>query len=142
LEQRLLVVKVANARVDPMKLFIRTAQAPSLDISYQLRWEGADQGLITAWASGIALGESQPDLAAAALRGELPVLPFKGGIEKAIEAKSKLGALHYLAMWQGLRNEPLNIDTECENQLVCTKTNVTVVFTLDTKRLLATGSER
>lgn len=45
--------------------------------------------------------------------------------------------MHYLAMWQGIRGEDLNIDTAAHQELRCTKTNILVQFTLDTKLLLA-----
>lgn len=136
------MVRVANARLIAMKIYCSIENAPSLDTPFEQRWEGPDEGLITAWASGLAMINTHPKVATAALRGELPVLAFKGGLEKSIEAKAKLGALHYLAMWQGLRNEPLDIDTDASNQRVCTKTNVLVEFTMDTRRLLATEADR
>ena len=57
--------------------------------------------------------------------------PWKGGVEKAIQKKLKYGVLNYLAMWQGLRGEDLNIDVEKELSLKCTATDMVVVFTSD-----------
>jgi hypothetical protein len=72
-----------------------------------------------------------PSLAAQAANGQLVVLPWKGGVEKAIKAKQKFGTLYYLAMWQGLRGEDLNLDPAEEVVLNCTKTGMAVVFTGD-----------
>lgn len=75
------------------------------------------------------------------MRGELPLLPFKGGIEppppdKPIKKRKKTGSHWYLAMWQGLRGEDLLIDTESAPRLTCALTGVEVTFTLDTAKLL------
>jgi hypothetical protein len=113
---------------------------PTLGESWEERQEGPDRGLISAWLRGIALAKEQPALAAAALRDELPVLPFRGGLERAIKVKNKVGALHYIAMWQGLRGNNLSIDLTKELQKTCSLTKVTVTFTGDTKRLLASES--
>lgn len=72
-----------------------------------------------------------PSLAAQAAEGQLVVLPWKGGVEKIIKKKQKFGTLYYLAMWQGLRGEDLNIDTTHETALKCTVTGMTVAFTSD-----------
>jgi hypothetical protein len=56
-------------------------------------------------------------------------LPWKGGVEKALKKKQKYGTLNYLAMWQGLRGEDLNIDTAEEISITCTATGMAVVFT-------------
>lgn len=77
------------------------------------------------------------------MRGELPILPFKGGIEppppdKPTPAKKrkKDGSFWYLAAIQGLRGEDLNIDTDATTSLHCSLTGVEVTFTLDTTKLL------
>lgn len=77
----------------------------------------------------------EPELAANAISGQLVVLPWKGGVEKAIKKKEKFGSLRYLAMWQGLRGEDLNIDTSTEPSLICTLTGMKVVFTSDYEKL-------
>lgn len=59
------------------------------------------------------------------------VLPWKGGVEKAIKKKQKFGTLYYLAMWQGLRGEDLNIDLDEETVMRCTATGMNVTFTRD-----------
>lgn len=75
-----------------------------------------------------------PKIAAAALDGQLPVLSWKGGVEKEIKKKEKFGTLNYVAMWQGLRGDSLNIDTDQELTLTCTATNMRVVYTSDVKK--------
>lgn len=54
---------------------------------------------------------------------------------KKIKSKNKIGALHYLAAWQGLRGEDLHLDTDAEISVTCSKTGVPVTFTLDITKL-------
>lgn len=100
-------------------------------LSYDERWGNVDLGLITSWERGREMSLEKPDLAKRALSGELPILPWRGGFEKANKKKSNYGALNYLAMWQGLRGEDLNIDVDKESILTCTATGMAVVFTSD-----------
>lgn len=58
----------------------------------------------------------------------MPVLAWKGGVDKKIKGK-KYGSLFYLATWQGLRGEDLNINQHEEVSLICSKTMVKVTFT-------------
>jgi hypothetical protein len=95
------------------------------------RWKSEDDGLITCWERGREKRLEDPSLAAQASDGQLVVLPWKGGVEKAIKKKQKFGTLFYLAMWQGLRGEDLNIDPTEEIVLNCTRTGMSVVFTGD-----------
>lgn len=97
-------------------------------------WNGPDQGLIACWERGRAKRHENPNLARKAEAGQLVVLPWKGGVEKATKVGKKYGALYYLAMWQGLRSEDLSIDTTEECAVVCTATGMTVVFTVDPSR--------
>jgi hypothetical protein len=95
------------------------------------RWDDADRGLIACWERGRQKALEDPDLAVRAKEGQLMPLPWKGGIESAGQKKRKYGTLSYLAMWQGLRGEDLDIDTETEHTRTCTTTKMTVVFTND-----------
>jgi hypothetical protein len=95
------------------------------------RWNAEDGGLIACWERGREKRLEDPALAAQAVEGQLVVLPWKGGVEKAIKKKQKYGTLFYLAMWQGLRGEDLDVDTSEELALNCTATGMTVVFTND-----------
>jgi hypothetical protein len=98
-------------------------------VTWDERWRAEDVGLIACWERGREKRLEDSRLAAQAAAGRLVVLPWKGGVEKAIEKRHKFGALFYLAMWQGLRGEDLNIDPTEETVLTCTATGMTVVFT-------------
>jgi hypothetical protein len=92
-------------------------------------WEGPDEGLIWCWERGRQERLERPDLAARADQGELVVgLDWKGGVEKKLKVEKKRGTLKYLATWQGLRGEDLDIDLEHERVIVCTRTGQAVVF--------------
>lgn len=95
------------------------------------RWTGEDAGLITCWERGREMRHEFPSVAEDATSGQLVVLPWKGGVEKAIKKKHKYGTFNYLAMWQGLRNQDLDLDTSKEISLVCSVTGMEVVFTSD-----------
>lgn len=95
------------------------------------RWNSEDNGLIASWERGREKRHENPSLAAQAAGGQLVVLPWKGGVEKAIKKTQKFGTLFYLAMWQGLRGEDLDINSAEEIVLRCTTTGMTVVFTTD-----------
>lgn len=110
---------------------------PPFEHDFDRRLKGSDQGLTNAWIAGIRHAKEHPDVAARAKAGELPVLPYRGGVDRAIKTRHKIGALQYVAMWQGLRHEDLHIDTEAEPMMVCQRTGVPVTFTLDIKKLFA-----
>ena len=114
------------------------AHPPAL-ADFDQRVNGPDGGLINAWLAGIALRQRHPGLVAAAMAGELPVLPYRGGVERAIKARDKVGSLHYLAMWQGLRGEDLELKTDAEPVLTCVRTGVPVRYTGDVGQWFAEG---
>lgn len=101
------------------------------DLSTNELWKGSDGGLIACWERGREMATKKPELAKAALAGELVPLPWKGGLEAAIKTKKKYGTMRYLAMWQGLRGENMSIDTSIEYQIFCQRFHVTVTFTAD-----------
>lgn len=103
---------------------------PTLGESWEDRQEGADKGLISAWLSGVEKQKSWLEIASAAKRRELPVLPFKGGVEKPVKVV-KTGSLHYIAMWQGLRGDDLNVSLGSSPSMTCSKTGVKVIYTDD-----------
>lgn len=103
-------------------------------LSWDERWKGNDKGLITCWEVGRELREKEPELASRAEQGELPILGWKGGVEKKTKKGEKFGTLFYLALWQGLRGDDLNIDFSQESELVCTKTGMRVIYTGDLKK--------
>lgn len=107
-------------------------ESPRENLSWEELWEGDDRGLITAWETGRKLRAQNPELAQKAGRGELPVLAWKGGVEKQTKTKkAKYGALFYLAQWQGLRGEDLDIDMQAESKRTCARTGESVVYTAD-----------
>lgn len=114
-----------------MKIHRSIAEPLRLDPNWDERWGDVTRGLITSWERGREKSLEDPVLASRALSGELVVLPWRGGVEKATQKQLKYGAFNYLAMWQGLRGEDLNIDVEEETSLTCTATKMTVVFTTD-----------
>jgi hypothetical protein len=106
-------------------------EKPRRKMTWEELWQGPDGGIICAWECGLEKRKDDPALAKRASSGELVVLPWKGGVEKAIKTRNKHGSLLYLAMWTGLRGEALNIDTNEEVQLICTRTHVPVTYTSD-----------
>src|SRR3989337_3127372 len=110
----------------------RSCQEPIReDLSCDERWRGPDKGLIICWEIGRTKSIDDPELAERAKNGELPVLGWKGGVEKKAIKKEKNGTLNYLAQWQGLRGNDLNIDLSEEIEIVCSKTGMKVIYTGD-----------
>jgi hypothetical protein len=105
--------------------------------NFEERWGTTDLGLLTSWERGREKRVENPDVSAQAIAGRLVVLPWKGGVEKALQKQTKFGVFNYLAMWQGLRGEDLNIDPSTEMTLTCTVTGMTVVFTDDMSKFAA-----
>jgi len=91
-------------------------------------WEGADKGLIWCWELGRQKRLKDPDLAARADKGELVMLAWKGGVQNKGKIERKSGTLSYLATWQGLRGEDLDLALEGERVIVCTRTGQAVVY--------------
>lgn len=109
----------------------RSKTEPKRDgLSTEERWLSDDGGLIACWEAGRDMASAEHENAIKASNGELPILGWKGGIEHKINSK-KYGSFKYLAMWQGLRNEDLDIDTESETAITCAKTGMTVIYTPD-----------
>jgi hypothetical protein len=102
-----------------------------IEPNFEERWGTTELGLLTSWERGREKRLESPELAAQASLGQLVVLPWKGGVEKALQKQAKFGVFNYLAMWQGLRGEDLNIDPSTEMTLTCTVTSMTVTFTDD-----------
>lgn len=102
-----------------------------VDPNFDERWGTVDLGLLTSWERGREKALEEPQLAEQALAGQLVILPWKGGVERAIQKLNKYGVFNYLAMWQGLRGEDLDIDYSTEKSLTCTATQMTITFTSD-----------
>lgn len=98
-------------------------------LTWTKRWKSEDRGLIACWEVGRRLRKRDPELAFRAEKGELPVLQWKGGVEKKIKKNQKYGTLNYLAQWQGLRGEDLKIGLSDEPELICSLTGVKVIYT-------------
>src|SRR4051794_32322770 len=118
-----------------MQIFRANSEPRRSSPTYAEGWEQADKGLILCWERGRELAEQSPELAKAARAGELPVLSWKGGVEKPLRPNRKFGSLFYVAMWQGLRGDNLDINSSQEIQIVCAKTQCRVTFTRDITRL-------
>jgi hypothetical protein len=106
------------------------------NLTWKETWENEDKGLIKNYEVGRTLAKKNPELAEKAQNGELPQLGYKGGIKDDIKSKEKIGTLNYLAQWQALRGEDLNLDTDKEIAITCTRTNVKVTFTNDLKKII------
>lgn len=94
-------------------------------------WDAADKGLIKCWEIGRQRATRFPDLAQRCIADELPVLGWKGGVSRSLKKNEKYGSLKYLAQWQGLRGEDLDIDLGAERVMTCSRTKMVVTFTPD-----------
>jgi hypothetical protein len=90
--------------------------------------------MIACWERGREKITEDPDLAERARNGELVVLPWKGGVHQKTVLGRQFGCLSYLAMWQGLRGQPLDINFDDEVTLKCSKTGMDVTFTPDREK--------
>jgi hypothetical protein len=99
------------------------------DLSWEEAWLGPDRGLITCWETGRLKANESPEISARAKAGELVQLPWEGGLHKSLkEGTVKYGTLNYLAMWQGLRGEDLDIEISKTYTLTCTIFKKEVIF--------------
>lgn len=117
------------------RIFRNFTEPDRENLTWEETWKREDKGLIKNYEVGRALGIKNPELVEKAKNGELPVLGYKGGVEKALIKKEKIGALNYIAKWQALRGENLDIDLDKEIVLTCTKTDMIVTFTMDLEKL-------
>ena len=123
-------------------IIFRSISAPIREgLSLDEQWRGPDGGLIVCWERGRQKAEASPELAAAAKRGELIPLCWKGGVEKALRGKSKIGTLFYYATWLGLRGDDLHIDTEQRFVMTCTRYGVPVNYTGKYEEYANAGTE-
>ncbi|MDR6608704.1 hypothetical protein [Pseudomonas synxantha] len=104
-------------------------------------WEADDKGLIKCWEVGRQRAARFPDLAQQCRAGELPVLGWKGGVSRSLKKPEKYGSLKYLAQWQGLRGEDLDVDLAQERALTCSQTGMVVTFTPDRAKYLNQTAE-
>ncbi|MEX2287502.1 MAG: hypothetical protein WD648_10465 [Planctomycetaceae bacterium] len=92
------------------------------------KWDGRDRGLIFCWERGRQIRIGEPELAARAEKGELVILAWRGGVEEKVKLETKSGTLQYLATWQGLRGDDLNVALDGERVIVCSRTGQAVMF--------------
>ena len=104
-------------------------------IDWESRWGNLTAGIITSWNRGREMVNERPDIAEAARAGRLVSLVWKGGVEKKILKTTKYGSFFYLAMWQGLREEDLNIDIDSEPSITYSVSGMTVFFTNNMDKL-------
>jgi hypothetical protein len=117
------------------KRLFRSIEEPVREgLSWDERWKSADEGLIACWENGRERATRNPELAERAKKGELPVTGWKGGIEKKTKIGEKYGTLFYLAEWQGLRGNDLEIDLLSEPTLTCTSTGMKIIYTGDVRK--------
>jgi hypothetical protein len=105
--------------------------------TWKQRWNGSDLGLIAAWEGGIRISNQDPFLADCARQGHLVVLSWQGGVKRRLKKDRKYGSLKYLAMWRGLRGEPLEISLIDEVTLTCTLTKMKITYTPDRAKYVA-----
>jgi hypothetical protein len=106
-------------------------------MSWEEKWQGPDHGLIWNWERGRQMRDRDPALAARAIAGELIELSWKGGAQDLDETKEseKYGSLPYLAQWQGLRGEDLEIVLDSETVITCTARKRDVTFRAPSAKL-------
>jgi len=80
-------------------------------------WDGPDKGLIFCWEQGRKEREEKPELAARADKDEL--VPVGRSDDADDHGIWKRGSLQYLAWWQGLRGENLNVSFVHKVEIVC-----------------------
>lgn len=95
--------------------------------SWEEKWRGEDHGLICCWERGRLRRIEEPALAARADKGELVPLGWKRAVKEK-GSSGKRGTHQYLATWQGLRGEDLDIVINEETRIVCAKTGDVVIF--------------
>lgn len=119
------------------KLFRSVATPNREGLTWHQRWSAPDDGLIACWERGREKRLEEPELAQRAEQGELVTLAWKGGTEaidepidgeKKPKSQKRYGSLKYLATWQGLRGEDLEIDLVKERIIICARANRPVIF--------------
>lgn len=98
------------------------------EMNWNERWTAPDKGLIWLWELGRQYRTEDPSRTALAEKGELVPGDWRGGVKEKLKVEKKPGTLQYLAQWQGMRGEDLDIDLDGERIIVCTRTGQAVVF--------------
>lgn len=110
-------------------------------LSWKDTWEREDKGLMLCWEVGRELAAKRPDLVQVCLNDELPALGWKGGVSRSLKKLEKFGSLNYLAQWQGLRGENLDIDPTQDTIKTCSRTHMIVTFTPDKTKYINQTTE-
>ena len=123
-----------------MKVYRSISQPIRDNISREEIWNSQDLGLIHCWELGRKRAMRNREEAQRAINGELLPLGWKGGITPSLDDfgneitpkyKFKLGSLKYLAEFSGLIGSDLNLDTEADYVMMCSRFGITVEFTSD-----------
>lgn len=101
--------------------------------TYDESWNGPDRGLFGCWERGRKLRIEDPELAQRADSGELVILVWRGGVETKQKSGIRTGSLQYLAMWQGLRGDDLDVVVDGTRELVCSRFGQAVSFQRDSR---------
>jgi hypothetical protein len=117
-----------NTSINSDRVWRPISEPIRANLDWDSLWKGPDGGLIWCWERGRQKALEDPSLAQRAISGELVVLAWEGGVERKLKEERKRGTLFYLATLQGLRGEDLNIASDREVEITCTKTKQTVVF--------------
>ena len=121
----------------PISTALRTETAPDV------LWRGEDKGLIQAWEIGRRQALKGGDLIERAKRGELPASDlFQGGYDERLNAAVQYGSMHYYCMWLGWRGQDLELETDDEYPVVCSKTRMGVVYTVSSEKYLQQGMSK
>jgi len=124
-----------------VKLYRNVDQPERTGLLWEDIWQDRDRGLIRSWEIGRRNAQLEPELAARCKAGELPPLAWKGGVSRTLKKLTRWGSHHYLAQWQGLRGEPLNLDTDSEETVICARTGMIITFTSDPAKLAKQATE-
>jgi len=131
----------------PRRLYRSIEEPIRTGLTWEELWLDQDNGLIWCWERGrqyrtettaqpvwkngrYSLPETPAERAVRAVNGELVMDGWRGGVEKKLKdpRKKKSGTLQYLATWQGMRGEDLDIDLDEERTIVCTRFQQAVTF--------------
>lgn len=86
-------------------------------------------------ADGNRKGPRRPLVGGESSCGRAAFDGLEGRHRKPIKAKTKIGSTFYLATWQGLRGESLDIELGRDVRMTCARTGITFTYTDDLKRL-------
>lgn len=121
-----------------MKVYKSIDEPIRENISLEETWNSQDGGLIHCWELGRKRATRNPEEATRAIKGELLPLGWKGGIKPSLDIngneikpkyKFKLGSFKYLAEYTGLIGADLDLDTDLDYIVICSRFGITVEFT-------------